>query len=42
MLNWLKQNRKLLNASKLKEDRIEMFEKLLAMVEKYKRVNQYQ
>ena len=42
MLNWLKQNRKLLNASKLKEDRIEMFEKLLAMAEKYKRVNQYQ
>ena len=42
LLNWLKQNRKLLNASKLKEDRIEMFEKLLAMVEKYKRVNQYQ
>ena len=29
LLNWLKQNRKLLNSGKLKEDRIEKFEKLL-------------
>ena len=41
MLIWLKQNRKLLNAGKLKEDGIEMFEILLEMEEKYKRVNQY-
>ena len=31
MLNWLKQNRNLLNAGKLKDDRIEMFEKLLEL-----------
>lgn len=29
LLNWLKQNRKLLNAKKLKEDRVAKFEKLL-------------
>lgn len=42
MLNWLKQNRKLMNSGKLKESRVEMFEKLLEMGEKYKRVNQWQ
>lgn len=42
MLNFVKHNRKLLNAGKLKESRVEMFGKLLEMGEKYKRVNQYQ
>ena len=42
MLNWLKQQRKLLNAEKLKEDRIEPFKRLMALIEKNKRVNQYQ
>ena len=42
MLNWLKQNRKLLNAGKLKESRVERFEKLLEMGERFRRVNQYQ
>ena len=41
LLNWLKQNRKLLNAGKMKEKRVSMFEKLLEMREKYKRVNHY-
>ncbi len=41
MLNFVKHNRKLMNAGKLKEDRVEMFEKLLELGEKYKRVNQY-
>lgn len=41
MLNWLKANRKTLNAGKLKQDRVEMFEKLLALCEEYRRVNQY-
>ena len=41
MLNRLKQNRKLLNAGKLKEDRVEMFKQLMEIVERYKRVNQY-
>ena len=42
MLNFIKHNRKLLNAGKMKESRVEMFEKLLELGEKYKRVNQYQ
>ena len=42
LLNFIKHNRKLLNAGKMKEGRVEMFEKLLEMSERYKRVNQYQ
>ena len=42
MLNWLKSNRKVMNAGKLKEERVEMFNKLLGLIEEYKRVNQYQ
>ena len=41
MLNWLKANRKLLNAWKMKQERIKMFEELLTLIEQYKRVNQY-
>ena len=41
MLNWLKANRKLLNAGKMKPERIKMFEELLTLIEQYKRVNQY-
>lgn len=40
-LNWIKHNRKLFAAGKLKPDRVELFEKLLVLCEKYKRVNQY-
>ena len=41
MLNWLKATRKRMNARELKEERVEMFKKLLEMGEKYKRKNQY-
>ena len=41
MLNWLKANRKSLNAGKMKPERVEAFKRLLALMEKYKRVNQY-
>lgn len=41
MLNWLKATRKKMNAGELKEDRVEVFQKLLEMGERYKRVNQY-
>ena len=41
MLNWVKANRKALNAGKLKEDRVEAFKKLLEMMEECKRVNQW-
>lgn len=40
--NWIKHNKKLLNAGEMKESRVELFEKLLALCEGYKRVNQYQ
>ena len=42
MLNWLKANRKLMNAGKMKSERIKLFKELLTLVEQYKRVNQYQ
>ena len=42
MLNWLKANRKALNAGKMKLERVEKFRKLLELMEKYKRKNQYE
>ena len=41
MLNWLKANRKKLNAGELKEDRLSKFKELLEMTEQYRRKNQY-
>lgn len=40
-LNWLKANRKALNAGLLKAERVEPFQQLLGLIEKYKRLNQY-
>ena len=42
MLNWVKANRKALNGGKMKQERVGTFGKLLALIEKYKRVNQYE
>ena len=42
MLNWLKANRKVLNAGKMKAERVEKFRKLLELTELYKRKNQYE
>jgi len=42
MLNWVKANRKVLNAGKMKTDRVEKFRKLLEMTEQYRRKNQYE
>ena len=41
MLNWLKANRKRMNAGELKESRLGMFKELLELSEEYKRVNQW-
>ncbi len=41
MLNWLKANRKKLNADGLKPERVEKFKELLALTEVYRRKNQY-
>ena len=41
-LNWLKANRKAINAGKMKLERVEKFRKLLEMTEQYRRKNQYE
>ena len=41
-LNWLKANRKVLNAGKMKPERVEKFRKLLELTERYRRKNQYE
>ena len=41
-LNWIKANRKALNAGKMKPERVERFRKLLEMTEQYRRKNQYE
>lgn len=42
MMNWLKANRKALNAGKMKQERVEKFKELLAMMEQHRRKNQYE
>lgn len=42
MVNWLKANRKLVNAGALKPERVERFKELLNTIEQYKRKNQYE
>lgn len=39
--NWVKQQKKLLNAGALEGQRLMMFNELLALGERYKRVNQW-
>lgn len=41
-LNWLKANRKVMNAGNMKPERMEKFKELLALTEQYKRKNQYE
>ncbi len=41
MLNWMKHQRKLVNAGEMKPERIEKFKKLMESADKYRRVNQY-
>ena len=41
MLNWLKANRKKMNAGELKEPRLSEFKELLSLSEQNKRKNQY-
>ena len=42
MLNWLKHNRKLMNAGEMKEERVKLFRELLNIGERYRRKNQYE
>ena len=41
LLNWVKQQRKMMNAGTLKPERIEPFKRLLDLMEQNKRVNQH-
>lgn len=41
LVNWTKQQRKLMNAGELKRPRFEMFKELLELSERYKRKNQW-
>lgn len=41
MYNWLKATRKKMNAGELKAERVELFQRLLAVCEQYKHINQY-
>ena len=42
MLNWVKANRKVLNAGKMKVERVVLFAKLQELMEGCKRKNQYE
>jgi hypothetical protein len=39
--NWIKHNKKLLKNGEIKQERVELFNELLAVMEEYKRVNQW-
>ena len=39
--NWVRHQQKLVNRGELKEERVEKYKQLLALMEEYKRVNQY-
>ena len=39
-LNWLKANRKALNAGKMRPERLEAFKRLMEIIEQYRRKNQ--
>ena len=41
MLNWVKQQRKVMNKGTLKPERVEAFKRLLELMEQFKRKNQY-
>ena len=42
MLNWLKACRKMINAGKMRPERVEKIRKLLEMTEQYRRKNQWE
>lgn len=40
--NWVRHQQKLVNKGELKAERVEMYKELLALMEEYKRKNQYE
>ena len=41
MLNWVKANRKVMNAGKMQGKRLDLFNEILDLSEEYRKVNQY-
>ena len=41
-LNWIKHNKKLYKAGELKAERVEKFRELLALMDRWRRKNQYE
>lgn len=41
LYTWVKHNRKVMNAGKMRPERVEAFGRLMALMEEYKRKNQY-
>lgn len=41
MLNWVKVNKKAMKAGMLKEERTELFDRLMKLSEKYRHINQW-
>ena len=41
LYTWMKHQRKVMNAGGLKPERVVLFEKMLALCDKYRRVNQW-
>lgn len=42
LYTWVKHQRKVMNTEALKPERVKAFKELMAQMERYKRVNQYQ
>ena len=40
--NWMRHQQKLMGKGEMKEERVVLFEKLMALMEQYKRKNQYE
>lgn len=41
-VNWVRHNRKLMNAGEMKPERVGKFEELMTLMEKYRHKNQYE
>ena len=41
-VNWLRHNRKVYNAGEMKPERVEKFQELLALMDRWRRKNQYE
>ena len=40
-LNWIKHNRKMMHSGKMKKEKVEKFNQILELIERYKHVNQW-